>query len=435
MRRAAAERKQLLLDRATATLRSMGPTASLPGRALWVPGRIEFLGKHTDYAGGRSLLCAAERGIALVWRPRLDGHVRVADAVRSEQAESTYALTAETEPGHWSNYPFTVMRRIRRNFSDPLVGADIAFASDLPPAAGMSSSSALIVGMFLALADVSGLAEREEYRTDLLDRADLAGYLGTVENGQPFRGMTGDSGVGTFGGSEDQTAILCSRPGMLVQYAFAPVRFERAVPLPHDHLLVIASSGVAAEKSGAARELYNGASLAVQRMLDLWSANTGQRAATLGVLLESAPHAAADLAAMLRSEAETSRGAGGLPARLEQFITESGELVPSAADALEAGDLRQLGVIVDRSQAAAEALLGNQLPETSYLARSARELGAVAASAFGAGYGGSVWALVVSDGREEFISRWERGYAHRFPERAQGAEMFTTAAGPPSMRL
>jgi len=32
----------------------------------FVPGRIEFLGKHTDYAGGRSLLCAIDRGIAAV---------------------------------------------------------------------------------------------------------------------------------------------------------------------------------------------------------------------------------------------------------------------------------------------------------------------------------------------------------------------------------
>jgi galactokinase len=46
---------------------------------------------------------------------------------------------------------------------------------------------------------------------------------------------------------------------------------------------------------------------------------------------------------------------------------------------------RTLGVLVDRSQAMAESILRNQVPETIHLARSARELGAVAASAFGAG--------------------------------------------------
>ena len=40
--------------------------------AYWVPGRIEVGGKHTDYAGGRSLLCNAPRGFAAVSADRPD---------------------------------------------------------------------------------------------------------------------------------------------------------------------------------------------------------------------------------------------------------------------------------------------------------------------------------------------------------------------------
>ncbi len=50
--------------------------------------------------------------------------------------------------------------------------------------------------------------------------------------------------------------------------------------------------------------------------------------------------------------------------------------------------------MAERSQEAAERWLGNQIPETIALARLARHVGATAASAFGAGFGGSVWALV-----------------------------------------
>ncbi|HKD91569.1 MAG TPA: galactokinase family protein, partial [Terriglobales bacterium] len=32
----------------------------------FVPGRIEVFGKHTDYAGGPSLVCAVERGFSVV---------------------------------------------------------------------------------------------------------------------------------------------------------------------------------------------------------------------------------------------------------------------------------------------------------------------------------------------------------------------------------
>ena len=63
--------------------------------------------------------------------------------------------------------------------------------------------------------------------------------------------LGGDLGVGTLGGSQDHTAILCSRPGELRQYGFCPVRFERSVPFPAGHKLVIGVSGIAAEKTGA----------------------------------------------------------------------------------------------------------------------------------------------------------------------------------------
>src|SRR6476660_8036731 len=50
-----------------------------PEWAWWVPGRIEIFGKHTDYAGGRSLVAAVPRGFALVAAPRSDDVVAATD--------------------------------------------------------------------------------------------------------------------------------------------------------------------------------------------------------------------------------------------------------------------------------------------------------------------------------------------------------------------
>src|SRR5205823_1885242 len=99
------------------------------------------------------------------------------------------------------------------------------------------------------------------------------------------------------------------------------------VALPKDHVFVIASSGVAAVKTGNALDLYN-------------------RAA--------------------------KRFAERHPARLEQFRAEL-EIIAAAVAALDRGDLSTLGALIDRSQANAEQLLENQVPETIFLARSARE--------------------------------------------------------------
>ncbi|HEX6535246.1 MAG TPA: galactokinase family protein [Gemmatimonadaceae bacterium] len=407
--------------------------------AIWSPGRIEVLGKHTDYAGGRSLLCAVERGVCVVAVPRDDARLRLHDARLSATVEceltATSAPRALAGPGAWGTYPAAVARRIARNFPGPLRGADIALASDLPAAAGMSSSSALVVAIFLALAEINALAARDEYRREIRSAEELAGYLGCVENGEDFGSLRGDAGVGTFGGSEDHTAILCGRAGALAQYAFCPVRLERVVPLPRELTFAIAVSGVAAEKTGNARERYNAASHRARTIVERWREATGRRDATLAAALSSGAAAAGALEALLARGGVDGRASRELLDRLAHFRLESEVLVPAAGDALAAGDLEALGAAVDRSQRAAEEWLGNQVPETIALARAARELGAVAASAFGAGFGGSVWALVPADGATTFLDAWRARYLARFPARASACTFFLTRAGRPAARL
>jgi galactokinase len=415
---AAREAKASLFARALAALGNRGGDI----RAWWVPGRVEFLGKHTDYAGGPSLLCAAERGFAIVSAPRADACVRIQDAHSRARIDAVLRPDLVVRHEHWSNYPFTVCRRIARNFPGPLRGLDLAFASDLPAAAGLSSSSAFIVATFLAIADANDLLARADYRAAIPSTEDLAGYLGAVENGAGFGVLAGDRGVGTLGGSEDHTAILCGRPGQLVQYAFAPIRFERAVPLPNDHVLIVAVSGVAAPKTGSAREQYNRASALAATALTVWREATGSAAPSLAAALDESPDALEQFRVLMAGKRE-------LLDRVEQFQFES-EIVRAAGDALARGDLDRLGMLVDQSQANAELRLGNQVPETIALARGARELGAVAASAFGAGFGGAVYALVRASDAEDFRDRWAARYTSAFPSRRANAKFFITHAGP-----
>ncbi len=392
-------------------------------RAAFVPGRIEVLGKHTDYAGGRSVLAAVERGIAVAVTPREDAVVRVRD-VGDIPGEVEFPISPDLTPaiGEWSNYPMTVARRIARNFPGFLRGAEIAFASGLPRAAGLSSSSALIVAVFWALSAVNVLRERAEYRAAITNLEDLAGYLGAIENGSAFKSLAGDRGVGTAGGSEDHTAILCARPDQLVAYSFAPIRFERAVSVPDEHVFAIAVSGVRAPKTRAARERYNRASALADALLRLWRAATRREDVSLGAALASDRGAADTLRDAIR-HGDVPEGVTReeLLKRLDHFELESVQLIPSALDALDAGDLGAFGEIVDRSQRGAEELLGNQVPETIELQRRARTLGAAAASAFGAGFGGSVWALVENERAPVFAAEWVRDVSQ--------ASAFVTRAG------
>ena len=422
-----------LFERAVRALPE-GGAADETLHAFYVPGRVEVLGKHTDYAGGRSLLCAVERGFCLVARARPDALVHVINA--RSQARCTLALDPELQRANqqWCNYPSVAVRRLARNFPAARRGADIAFLSDLPAASGLSSSSAFIVAVFLALADINALAESDRYRREIRSLEDLAGYLGTVENGESFGTLTGDRGVGTFGGSEDHTAILCCRAGELRQYSFCPIRHERTVALPADLVLTVGVSGVIAMKTGAAQAKYNRAALAARKVLETWRAATGRSDPTIAAAIAHAPDAPERIRKVLRASKDEDFPSRLLCDRFEQFLEESTAIIPSAADALAAGDLARFGSLVDRSQQGAEILLCNQVPETIALARSARALGAVAASAFGAGFGGSVWALVPAAQAAEFERRWQSSFRDQFAG-PEGARFFSTRPGPAAFRL
>jgi galactokinase len=412
-----------------------------PAHRLFVPGRIEILGKHTDYAGGRSLTCAAERGFAVTYAPRADATLRIVDAHDGRRCDLPLDGSVPPQLGHWSNYPATVVRRLSRNFGALRTGADVAFHSSLPRAAGLSTSSALITAIFMALADVNALREREDFRAAVPDGCALAGYLGSIENGRAFGPLEGDGGVGTSGGSEDHTAIVLSVADALSCYRYHPVERLGQFELPPSLTLVVAASGIAAAKTGAARDRYNRAADLVAELVSLATPRGPElqigHPTTLADVVDSSADAVATLRGQVMATASPFPSAD-LLRRLDHFLEEDRRILPGALHALGATDWSSFGSLVDASQHAAQSLLGNQVDETVTLQRLARELGAHAASAFGAGFGGSVWALVDAEGAAEFAGRWLFRYAERHPDAAERATSFVTrpAAGvAPGVRL
>ena len=419
--------------------------------AFFVPGRIEVLGKHTDYAGGRSLLCAVSRGFRVVVAPADSPAVEFVDVDRGRS--TAFRVDAHIEPatGTWAAYPQVVARRLAANFGIDRGGV-VAFTSDLPIAAGISSSSALVVASFLALIEMNsdrddtafgsgrglsrgsaasaaaGLHNSILKTHNFPDLPSLADYLGCVENGREYPGLPGTSGVGTKGGSEDHTAILCSKPGELSQYAFAPTLFEASAPMPAGHAFVIASSGIAAEKTGAALADYNYLGLLCDVAVEAWTRYTGVSVRHLGEILSRAP--VSDLEAAVAAYARVGVRPERVVERVRQFHAETFETIPAAVEALHAGDIRSFGVLVERSQQGAETGLRNQIPETVHLVATANRLGAVAASAFGAGFGGSVWAMVDVDTADAFAGAWADDYRAAFPSVADEAQFFVEQPGP-----
>jgi galactokinase len=417
-----------------------GVDTEAPPVAFYVPGRIELVGKHVDYAGGRSLVTAVERGFSIVavpakgWaRAGVDGpgpEFRFLSSGPGRPAGRTHRAGAGGAPAGlgWRRFPDAVARRFvraAREAGQPLEGdAAVAFSSSLHPASGLSSSSALVVALHLALAARYGMDPLAPGAGPDPDapRVALARRMASVE-----RGDDEDPGVGTEGGSQDHAAILLSRPGQVTRLGYLPLRVEERVPLPEGWTLAVGVSGVRAAKAAGAREVYNRLSREAAAAAASWPGASGG-ASSLGSILEV-------------DSGMEPWGVGALRARVEQFRAECGEIVPGVFRFLETARVRggrldeALGALVDRSQALAEGVLGNQVPETAALARLARESGAAAASAFGAGFGGAVWALVREEEALPFLGGWRSAYVAAFPGRAKTSTFFLAPPGPGAFRL
>merc|ERR1740138_2033395 len=112
--------------------------------------------------------------------------------------------------------------------------------------------------MWLVLAEVNGIRDTSRFKENLRTDEELYSYLGFIENGQDSGAvLVGDKGVGTFGGSEDHTAIMSSESGKLKLFSYCPTKHEGTFSFPSDLAFVVAVSGALAEKTGEAMADYN----------------------------------------------------------------------------------------------------------------------------------------------------------------------------------
>lgn len=410
-----------------------GAMSEMPEETAWrVPGRVEVLGKHTDYAGGSVLVGAVDRAITARAR-RVEGSPGSLTATTDGGDPVTLraGVAPGLEPGHWGRYLHTVLDRLTLNFGKG-AAAHVSISSDLPPASGMSSSSALVCATALALASLNGWDEDPRWIKAMPDRLSLAGYLAAVEGGRAWRDLPGTSGVGTRGGSEDHTGMLCGTRDRLLLAEFDPMRVERTISFPSQWALVVGVSGVLAHKTGAALEDYNRGPSTVQTVLARWNETTGRADASLtGAVRHLVGDATGEQAAGDPALKDLLRlcDPGYERQRIEQFLIESLVLVPEGARLIAAAD-PGVGEVLERSQELADRGLCNQVPQTRLMVSLAREAGAISASSFGAGWGGSVYALVRADEAEGFAAQWLRAYRDR-----EQAAVIVTRPGPGACRL
>jgi galactokinase len=318
------------------------------------PGRVNLIGEHIDYHLLPVLPMALKRSIHVRFEARKDGRVR-AESVHYERRE--FEWTPGLKPvarGDWENYLRASAQAVAGKWG-VLRGIDAHIDSDLPPAAGLSSSSALIVAFTLALLRANGVNATFEELMEILPE--------------------GEHFVGTRGGGMDHAASLASKEGCASLIRFAPVSVEH-IPIPAGWSFLVAHSMHTAEKSGPVRERYNAV-----------------RAAGAEALRELGFASYAEAA----DKADLSRVAQ--PVFLH-VVTEARRVMQCVA-AMQADDAECFGRLLLESHASLRDRLQVSSPALDRLVEAAMANGALGARLTGAGFGGCVVILCSREDREK----------------------------------
>jgi galactokinase len=325
------------------------------------PGRVNLIGEHTDYNGGFVLPAAVPCFTAVAFAPRPGGLVRAA----SPRFDAVYEAPADAPgaTGGFGDFPLGMARVL--GFEG---GFDVAIASDVPMSAGMSSSAALL------LASCHAIQAHEP-----------AGCAPSgMENARAARRAENDF-VGVPCGLMDPFIVACGRPGAACLLdCLDETWIEVPAALPGARWAVV-YSGIPRELSGGD---YGAKVRESREALARVAAATGMGLAALRGL---------EAGAMWR-ECRIAEGVSDSAAMLlRHFVTENAR-VDRMRRALGTGDAQAAGGILFEGHWSLSRDFGVSLPAIDAFVQAAERVdGVFGVRITGAGFGGSLLALLAAD--------------------------------------
>ena len=391
------------------TLAGPGPLA-----IFRAPGRVNLIGEHTDYNHGFVLPMALDKDTLLLARRRSDRLVRLWNIEDDLFTERSFTISADIPAGpvgDWGNDVKAAAQAFFQSTQGKITGMDALVAGSapwgIPRAAGLSSSSALVVVSALAIASLNGVALHKEEFARLCSEAEWY--------------------VGTRGGIMDHFISILAQRGFALRLDCRPVMdgghaHYRTLPvrIPDGYRVLICNSGVPRQKT---RSQYNvrvaECRLAVAMLKRQYPQITHLRDVAddalhlsreqVGVLLDGLPehltiaqvYSQPDLAATMTAlnTPFASDQVFKVRARARHVVSEN-ERVLAAVDALQAGDAERFGRLMNAAHYSMSRDYDASSPEVDILADIARHTpGVLGARVTGAGWGGCIVALAEDSDR------------------------------------
>lgn len=334
-------------------------TFDAPADGVWhAPGRVNLLGEHTDYAGGMVLPIALAQGTNVAARRRADDQIHLVTETAADQP--VRLLINDVAPGGdlgWAAYAAGVLWAAAQQ-GLPVSGVELAFVSDLPVGAGLSSSAALSCVTALALSDLLSWS---------LDPHQLAALARSAENhiaGAPTGVM---DQLASVCGVADHALAIDTLTEQIDVVPFRPEIQGACLLVIDSHTPHALVAGEYADRRRAVAE--------AERLLGV------EHLARVGL-----------------EEVDASRSVLGMSLwRKARHVVSDSARVQDAVRALKSGnDIRRIGTLFNESHASMRDAFEITVDTVDLIQQTAVAAGAHGARMTGGGFGGCVIALVDS---------------------------------------
>ncbi|MDF1825023.1 MAG: galactokinase [Verrucomicrobiales bacterium] len=362
---------------------------SAPVRVI-APGRINLIGEHIDYLGGKVMPIAINRHLTVEAAPSNSGVVEIMPEGMDFTAPALIdlkSLERRTKPSEsWMNYVIGVLS-VYRDAGIQIPAFKATISSDLPTGAGLSSSAALETAIALVVEALSGVEQ------DVVDRALLCQRAEHEFAGVPC-------------GIMDQLAVGAGKKGHALLLNCADLS-TRQIPLPPELAIVTTDTRVKHALGDGEYKRRREDCDEILRRLDLNSFDELRKAGLetrIGELDEK------------------------LSRRARHAVSEF-ERVDQFAGALQSSDREALARLMRASHDSLRLDYEVSCPELDYLVASAydlpEEFGVVGSRMTGGGFGGSTVTFVARDSAGAFCERQKKSFEEKF---GRSPDSFITSA-------
>lgn len=341
------------------------------------PARINIIGEHIDYNGGKVFPASINRYLYIAIRKRDDSKILYND-VRfpgsfTFDVNQTFVYDKAND---YANYLNGILQQLKeRGFSFD-TGFEILMASNIPAGGGISSSSALECGFAYAVINTFGFN---------LDRIEIA-KLGQMSEHNFMNVKCGimDQFIIATGKKNFAELLDCNT----LEYEYVPLELGdyRFVVMNTNKVRKLADSKYN-ERRGQCEEalkILQDKGLKIQALCQLTSADWEKYSSFVADPL--------------------------LNKRARHCIAENQRVI-DAAETLKAGNLAKLGQLLNESHKSLKEDYEVTGIELDTLAESAqKEEGCLGARMTGAGFGGCAIALVHKDKLDSFITKVQSAY-------------------------